>query len=216
MNDQEIYGLGESAGVNRFEDKSLAGNVRIVPPTPVAHKTSVEMNKRSLQSRKAMMQQMDELVRFIRLVRSKKRDKTNTDFSRVEDTANITVFNSIETRSFSLSDMTETTFPETFVATLTCQKYPRVYRENFNSPYNNIALSNDQGTITGHRPAGLKVIFRSGCLVGGTKPMKVFSPDQEKRKNEGRTGKEKEEEEEEEETDVEAKGQRSSISVKEI
>lgn len=42
--------------------------------------------------------------------------------------------------------------------------------------------------------------------------MEVFSPDREKRKNEGRTGKE----EEEEETDVEAKGQRSSISVKEI
>ena len=78
MNDQEIYGLGESAGVNRFEDKSLAGNVRIVPPTPVAYKTSVEMSERSLQSRKAMMQQMDEPVRFIRLLRSKKRDKTNT------------------------------------------------------------------------------------------------------------------------------------------
>jgi len=46
--------------------------------------------------------------------------------------------------------------------------------------------------------------------------MKVFSPDQEKRKNEGRTGKEEEKEEEEEETDVEAKGQRGSISVKEI
>ncbi|KYN07810.1 hypothetical protein ALC62_01321 [Cyphomyrmex costatus] len=36
------------------------------------------MSERSLQSRKAMMQQMDEPVRFIRLERSKKRDKTNT------------------------------------------------------------------------------------------------------------------------------------------
>lgn len=42
--------------------------------------------------------------------------------------------------------------------------------------------------------------------------MEVFSADREKRKNEGRTG----EEEGEEETDVEAKGQKSSISVKEI
>jgi len=41
--------------------------------------------------------------------------------------------------------------------------------------------------------------------------MEVFNPDREKRKTEGRTGKE-----EEKETDVEAKGQRSSISVKEI
>lgn len=36
MNNREAHDLGESAGVNRFEDKSLAGTVRIVPPTPVA------------------------------------------------------------------------------------------------------------------------------------------------------------------------------------
>lgn len=78
MNDQEAHGLGESAGVNRFEDKSLAGTVRIVPPTPVAHEPSVEASEKSRQSRGAMMRQMDESARFIRLVRSKKRDKTNT------------------------------------------------------------------------------------------------------------------------------------------
>lgn len=31
-----------------------------------------------------------------------------------------------------------------------------------------ISFSNGQRTITGHRPGGLKVISRSGCLVGGT------------------------------------------------
>lgn len=74
MNDQEVHGLGESAGVNCFKDRSLAGTVRIVSPTPVAHEPSVE----APQSRRAMMRQMDEPARFIRLARSKKRDKTNT------------------------------------------------------------------------------------------------------------------------------------------
>lgn len=45
MNGQEVHGLGESAGVNRFEDKSLVGTVQIVPPTPVAHEPSVEQEK---------------------------------------------------------------------------------------------------------------------------------------------------------------------------
>lgn len=75
VNDQEVHGLGESAGVNRFDDKSLAGTV---PPTTVdAHEPSVETSGRSSPAR-AMMRQMDEPARFIRLVRSKKRDKTNT------------------------------------------------------------------------------------------------------------------------------------------
>lgn len=30
----------ESAGVDRFEDEALAGSVRIVPPTLIAHETS--------------------------------------------------------------------------------------------------------------------------------------------------------------------------------
>jgi hypothetical protein len=44
MNNRVAHDLGESAGVNRFEDKSLAGTVRIVPPTPRgrAHEPSVE------------------------------------------------------------------------------------------------------------------------------------------------------------------------------
>lgn len=35
---ENMRGLGESAGVNRFEDKALAGSVRIVPPTLITHK----------------------------------------------------------------------------------------------------------------------------------------------------------------------------------
>lgn len=50
MNDQEIHGLGESAGVKRFDDKSLAGTV---PPTTTvdAHEPSVETSGRSSPAR---------------------------------------------------------------------------------------------------------------------------------------------------------------------
>lgn len=52
--DWRTHGLGESAGVNRFEDKSLAGSIRIVPPTLIMHK------------RPRTMRQMDEPARFTR------------------------------------------------------------------------------------------------------------------------------------------------------
>lgn len=112
--------------------------------------------------------------------------------------------------SIDFYDMTKITFSETYRAD-TRKISPRICRRNFNSPYTYRTLSNEQRTITGHRPGGLKVIFRGGCLVGGTNLWRYSVPIEE-RKNEGRTGKAKEGKE----TDVEAKGQRSSTSVKEI
>lgn len=91
-----------------------------------------------------------------------------------------------------------------------CQSYfqQNFLRENFDSipPFTHIAF---QRTITDHRPGGLKVISRSGCLVGGTN-LRRYSVSIEEEKNEGRMDKE------EGKTDGKAKGQRGSISVKEI